>query len=472
MSAGKTDMPTPTALHDILQRQNYTLAPEVILLKAGPERHHFITVENGLITKVGPLDQYDGDYLALPGIAVIPGFIDAHTHVGQTFGKALIGGEPAQIWKRIWNPMEAALTVEGAYLSAKWMFLEAMRGGYTSLVNFTMNGSDLNAAVHRAAAETGIRLVSSSGADEYLNDDSGNRVIRSEADITTIIDRHIDDCKAFPSIVPSICSTSFFGNSLGGLKRLADLCRDRAIKLQIHSNEHFPEVHECVTRFGKRPIELLDQIGALGDHLLLHHATLVTDREIELLAESSTPISYNPVASMWKGNSVAPALAFSERGVNFGIGTDTTTADGFKTICAAETCQRLRYSMAVDDFSSGSAWTWTDAASSGSAKAAGIDGVTGQLAVGLAADFMLLDMIRPECLPSHDFEWELVRYYNRDQVISVIVAGKLTMWQGHAAGWDDEEFVAANLDLAEKISSVPTIHRVHGTSGKRRPKIN
>ena len=67
----------------------------------------------------------------------------------------------------------------------------------------------------------------------------------------------------------------------------------------------FPEIQDCVTRFGKRPIEFMADIGILGDHLLLHHATLVTDREIELLSASNTPVSYNPLASIWKGNAGA-----------------------------------------------------------------------------------------------------------------------------------------------------------------------
>ena len=445
----------------------YTLKPDVILTPDGPKTGYEITIDDGTITNVRPAQSRES--LALTGYAIVPGFIDAHTHAGQTFGKSLIGGEPAQIWKRIWNPMEATLTPDTAYISAKWMFLEAMRGGYTCLVNFSTNQRKLNAGVHQAAIETGIRLISSSAVDEHYTDQEGNKAVRTAMEITEMVEDHLSLCAESPLIVPSICSTSFHTNSEDALVRLSKTCIDKGIKLQIHSNEHFPEIQDCVTRFGKRPIEFMADIGILGEHLLLHHATLVTDREVELLATSNTPVSYNPLASIWKGNAVAPALAFQQRGVTFGIGSDTTSADGFKNLAAAEACQRITHCMPVDDFSSGAAWTWTNASSVGSAVAAGIDNVVGSLSPGLKADFLLVDMLRPECMPSHDFEWEFVRYYNRDQIDAVVISGEPVVFGGNAVNWDDQSFITENIELAHSVASAPGIIRVHGPSSDHRP---
>ena len=452
-----------------LKKPKFSLKPDVILSPGGPKTGYEITVEDRIITYVGPAQSSDS--LALTGYAIVPGFIDAHTHAGQTFGKSLIGGEPSQIWKRIWNPMEAALTPDTAYISAKWMFLEAMRGGYTCLVNFSTNQRDLNAAVHRASGETGIRLVSSSAVDEHYTDQEGKSAVRSASEIAEMVEDHLSLCDESPQIVPSICSTSFHTNSEDALIRLSQMCIDKGIKLQIHSNEHFPEIQDCVTRFGKRPIEFMADIGILGDHLLLHHATLVTDREIELLSTSTPPVSYNPRASIWKGNAVAPALAFQQRGVKFGIGSDTTSADGFKNLSAAEACQRITHCMPIDDFSAGAAWTWTSAASNGSAVAAGIDGSVGSLTSGLEADFLLVDMLRPECMPSHDFEWEFVRYYNRDQIDAVVISGEPAVFGGKAVNWDDESFINQNIGTAISVASAPEIIRVHGPSSDHRPSL-
>ena len=125
--------------------------------------------------------------------------------------------------------------------------------------------------------------------------------------------------------------------------------------------------------------------------------------------------------------------------------------------------------MPVDDFSAGAAWTWTNAASKGSAVAAGINHDTGSISEGLEADFLILDMVRPECLPSHDFEWELVRYYNRDQISAVVVSGELLMTEGSPVEWDEREFMKDALAVASKLTGAPGLTRVHGPSCNHRP---
>ncbi|MEM6617262.1 MAG: amidohydrolase family protein [Pseudomonadota bacterium] len=456
---------------DRLTASGAALAPDVLLTQNGVKRDWAIQFENTLITKIGPASEF-ANTTRLPGRAIVPGFVDAHTHVGQIFGKALIGGEPAQIWRRIWHPMERDMDEEQSYLSAKWAFWEALRGGFSKVVNYGLNGLEKNAGVHRAAIETGIRLVSACGLDEFSGDVGTGHGNKEWSEIEDVILAHIEQCEAADTIAPSVCCSSFMGNTPETLARLSGLCAEKGILLQIHSNEHFPEVHEAILRHGLRPTELLHKYDVLGPHVLLHHTTLVSEPEIEMIIESDTATSYNPLASVWKGNAVAPAMRFAQRGVRFGMGSDTTSADGFKNLMAAEACQRIEHGLPVADFSCGAAWTWVDAATSNGAAATGGAGDHGVLDVGYRADFLILDMMAPECLPSHDFEWELVRYYNRDQVDAVFVNGRLCMAEGKPVGWDTEELRQAALPVADKITSVPEIVRCHGASTHYRRASN
>ncbi|MEM9241044.1 MAG: amidohydrolase family protein, partial [Pseudomonadota bacterium] len=425
------------------------LAPDVLLTPHGARSDWAIQFDGTRITKVGHVSEFS-NATPLPGRAIVPGFVDAHTHVGQIFGKALIGGEPAQIWRRIWHPMERDMDEEQSYLSAKWAFWEALRGGFTKVVNYGLNGLEKNAGVHRAALETGIRLVSACGLDEFSGDVGTGHGNKSWSAIEDVILAHVDHCAGDEMISPSVCCSSFMGNTPDTLLRLSELCSQKGILLQIHANEHFPEVHEAILRHGMRPTELLHKHGVLGPHVLLHHTTLVSEPEIEMIVETDTATSYNPLASVWKGNAVAPALRFSQRGVRFGIGSDTTSADGFKNLFAAEACQRVEHGLPVADFSSGAAWTWVDAATSQGAAATGGADDHGSLSAGMAADFLVLDMMAPECLPSHDFEWELVRYYNRDQVDAVVVNGQLCMVDGKPVGWDADALRQQAMPIAQQ----------------------
>jgi cytosine/adenosine deaminase-related metal-dependent hydrolase len=470
-AAREAASPKGKKMIDISARE-YVLAPRLVLTPEGPQNDAVIVVREGKVSAVVPRAELDGaepsvramPVIDLPDMAVIPGFVDAHAHAGQTFGKALICGEPMQIWRRLWIPLENALTPERSYVSAKWIFLEALRGGFTTLVNFNRNDPACNEAVHHAARDTGIRLVS--GVAASTTSPGADAVIGW-------IEEHRRQCEAVAMIYPSLCF-GFYGDDLSGLSledlsRVGRYCRDEGILLQMHSNEHFPDVHDCITRFGKRPIELWSELGILNECTLLHHAALVSAREVALVAENGAAISYNPVASQWKGNAVAPALQYLQQGARVGLGTDNTRMDAFRNLDAAENCQRLAFGLPVLDFSCGEGWSWVDAGTRGSADAAGLGKVTGEIRPGLAADLLVLRMNVPEVVPSWDFEWELVRFYNRDQIEAVIVEGRLVMERGRSSLFDSSAFVGTYEELARDMMREADPTRAHATSSTLRP---
>src|SRR5699024_12020388 len=90
------------------------------------------------------------------------------------------------------------------------------------------------------------------------------------------------------------------------LAALPALAREAGGPFQTHLNEHIVAVERSLTSGGERPLERLARLGALGPETLAAHATLLTPREIRLLTDSGGAIAYNPVASSWKGNAVAP----------------------------------------------------------------------------------------------------------------------------------------------------------------------
>jgi cytosine/adenosine deaminase-related metal-dependent hydrolase len=457
---------------------SYALTPDLILTPEGVRRGAVLVVQDGRIAQI--VDA--GDYLsgvdqpapvALAGHAIVAGFIDAHTHLGQTFGKAFVFGEPSQIWQRIWGPIEASLTPDLVQVSATWMCLEALRGGFTTIVNFAMGDEERTAAVHVAAETTGVRLVSCAGASDLADYPNPTNVKPRLVTIDQALrraERHVDMCKGLKRVTASICCSGIQGATDALIVELAGFCARHGLVFQFHSNEHFPEVHGCILRYGLRPIELLASRGVLGRHVLLHHCTLVNEREIELLAESGTGVSYNPVASAWKGDGVAPAMSFVARGVRFGLGTDSTRSNALRLLDAAETCQRLTHGLPKLDFSCGAGWRWVDAATRGGADVAGLSDITGALAPGHAADFLVLDMQRPETLPSWDFEWELVRLYDREQIAAVFVDGRLCVQRGRAVGFDEDALIKGRLADAIAAVNASGALRLHGPSADRRAR--
>jgi 5-methylthioadenosine/S-adenosylhomocysteine deaminase len=206
----------------------------------------------------------------------------------------------------------------------------------------------------------------------------------------------------------------------------------------------------------------------LGPQVLIAHGTLVTPHELRILQDTDTAVAYNPVASQWKGNAVAPALQMAELGIRFGLGTDATRSDGFRLLDAAEYAQRLAFGLSIGDFSSGGGWTWLDHATGAGADAIGLGRVTGTIATGLAADCLLVDIDTPEFTPSWDLTWELVRFGNRDQIAAVIVDGKLRLWKGWPLDWDGRALMRQVATAARDTVARAPIKRVHPTAVQHR----
>ncbi|MGJ8617279.1 MAG: amidohydrolase family protein [Sulfitobacter sp.] len=468
-------------ISEITKSGHFALAPDLLLTADGPRSDHVLCVANGEIMYAGPHDAFVSQHpeievTTLSGRAIIPGFIDAHTHLGQAFGKAITGGEPAQIWRRIWVPMESSYDPETVYVSAKWMFLEALRGGFTTINNFAVLDQEKAAAIHRAANDVGVRLISSTGGALPVDGHEKTSAKAIENTIKSTLERaksHLSLCAEEHLITPSLCVPAVQAAPGELMRALSEFCAENDVLFQIHTNEHHVEVHWSVSEYGMRPLEYFERHGATGPHTLHHHCTLVTDDEMEVLRETKSGVSYNPVASAWKGDRVAPALGFASRGIRFGTGTDSTRSDALRLLESAESAQRFAYGMQLADFSCGAAWTWVDAATRGSADVSGLGDTTGVLKPGLRADFLILDCNQPEVTPSWDFEWELVRLYNRDQIEAVVIDGRTVMEHRQPVGWDAVSFLEQNKKRAHEVVQAAPIERRHGRSSiarKKRPE--
>ncbi|MDQ7972088.1 MAG: amidohydrolase family protein [Rhodocyclaceae bacterium] len=445
------------------------LAPEWLMRPEGAQRGWAAAVQGGRFAHVGPRDEvlaaYAGRALVeLPQQVLMPGLVDTHTHLTQAFGKSLAFGEPSEIFKRIWVPMEGVLDTHAAYLSAKLAAWESLRGGFTTVVDAGTRSEEGLAGVAQAARDTGIRCVLG-----LICNDAGNT--DGEAGVRHILDRAAGFLAEFehdPLVHPSLAISIPEAASDRMLHDVAALTREAGRRFQTHVNEHLAAVERSLVARGLRPIELLHAVGALNDSALLAHATLLTHREFGLLRDSGAAVAYNPVASAWKGNAVLDAGMLQLLGVPFGLGTDGTRADGLRLMDAAETAQRLTHGLANGDSSCGGGWTWLDHATHRGAEAAGLGALTGRIEAGFAADFLVLDLDTPEFLPSWDLSWELVRFGNRDQIRAVFVNGALRLWQGWPVDWDARALMREVAEVARRDVARAPLQRVHATADAHR----
>lgn len=448
---------------DLLLRPGHVLTPE------GARAGMAVIVRSGMFHRVDAAEAVVGDHpdlapVDLPNHLLMPGFIDTHTHLTQSFGKALVFGEPSEIFRRIWVPLEGSLDEKMVYLSAKLAALECLRGGFTTAVDAGTRSEGHVGALVQAAREVGLRSV----VGFICNDLGGAAQIPEPCVILRRAEEHLQAYRKDPLVHPSLAISIPEAASDAMLQSVSQMAGTAGAVFQTHVNEHLVAVERSLVATGRRPIERLAEIGVLGPHVLLAHSTLVTPHELNLLCETGSAVAYNPVASLWKGNAIAAALQMAALGIRFGLGTDGTRADGFRLMDAAEGLQRAGFGLATGDSSCGGGWLWLDRATSGAASAAGLAGVTGSIVAGLAADFLLVDLNRPEFTPSHDLMWELVRYGNRDQIDAVFINGRLRLWQGWPVDWDAQAFLAEVRAAASAAVAAAPIQRVHPLSEAHR----
>lgn len=453
-----------TLTTQLLGRDEILLAPELTLLPDGMRREYAVHVKGGVFADVGPRAEVVArhplqDCHELPGQVLMPGFVDSHHHLTQAFGKALVFGEPSEIFRRVWVPMEQQLDDENAYLATKLSALEWLRGGFTTVADAGTRAQIELTAVASAAQDAGLRCVLAAVQNDLTGD---------PGPVTARANQHLERWSAYPLVHPSLAVSIPEAASPEVLGALHALSLDAGCTLQIHVNEHLVAVERSLEATGLRPLEFLDRAGALGPALLAAHATLITPYELQRLADTGAAVSYNPVASAWKGNAVAPATAMAAMGIRFGIGTDGTRGDAFRLVDAAETAQRLTVGIATGDSSVGGGWTWLDHATAGSADAVGLGARVGRIAPGYAADYLIVDVTGPEFVPSHDPTWEFVRLANRDQIVAVVVAGVPRMWRGNPVGWDARTLLEDAGRAAEKLLADTAIQVIHPTADEHR----
>lgn len=459
---------TATLTPDCFADGAFVLEPEAVLLPGGVASGHAVLVEAGRFTDIGARAELAARYpehrrIDLPGTLLMPGFIDAHHHLTQAFGKALAFGEPSEIFRRIWVPLEGVLEDDVIHLAARLAALEALRGGFTTVVDAGTRAEGGLEPLADAISEVGLRCVLG-----LICNDRGGGPQRQPQDILARAEKYLQSWPADGLIHPSLAISIPEVASDEMLHRISAMCREASAIFQTHANEHLASVERSLVARGQRPIEHLHAVGALGPQALLAHATLVTPRELGILRDTGTAVAYNPVASAWKGNAIAPAELMHEMGIRFGIGSDGTRSDAFRMIDAAETAQRLAFGVAVGDFSTGGGWPWLHHATGGGADAIGLGGRTGEIAIGKAADFLLIDLEVPEFYPSRDLVWELVRLGNRDQITGVFVAGKLRLWRGWPIDWDARALMRTVAERAGRAIEKADIIKIHPVSAVHR----
>lgn len=403
-------------------------------------QHYAVAVHDSRIIDVLPSMEAEKRYtpqkiVALPQHALLPGFINAHTHSPMSLLKGLADDLPLMDWlqNHIWPAEARWADAEFVYDGTQLAIAEMIRSGTTCFNDMYF----FPEATAKAADEAGIRACIGlividfptawgSGPEEYLKKGLAlHDALESKPLLTTALAPH----------APYTVSDE-------PLKQLLHLACELAIPVHMHVHETAFEVHQAQEQHGTRPLERLQKLGLLDKHFLAVHMTQLTDNEIDMLAKRGTHVIHCPESNLKLASGFCPTAKLIEAGINVALGTDGNASNNDLDMLGEIRTAALIGKAIAQDASALSATEALRMATINGAKALGLEKITGSLEIGKAADMIAVDLSVLETRPLYDPVSHLVYCANRNQINHVWVAGKPLLEERRLTTLDETALLA------------------------------
>ncbi len=410
---------------------------------------HSIAVRDGRIVAILPTAEALQRFSArahrrLPGHALVPGLVNAHTHAAMTLMRGYADDVPLMTWlnEHIWP-------AEGRYVSREFVYdggllgmAEMLRGGVTCINDMYL----FPEATARAAIKIGMRAV------------IGMPVIDFPSSYAQTFDEYIDkglelhdEFQNHPLISTAFAPHGPHTVSTEGLERVRTLSDELELAVHIHVHETADEVEQVMQTHGVRPFDVLDRVGLISPSLIAVHMTQLTDAEIARLAEAGSHVVHCPESNLKLASGFCPTEKLRKAGVNLAIGTDGAASNNDLDMFGEMRTAALLAKGVAQDAAAMPAAAALEAATLGGARALGLSELIGSLVVGKYADITAVDLSGLESEPVYNPVSQLVYAGNRSQVSDVWVAGRHLVKDGKLTALDSETVLTKAREWRAKL---------------------
>ena len=386
-------------------------------------------------------------------MAVMPGMVNAHTHLFQTFIRGLADDKPLLEWlaAAIW-PVAKALREEEAYLAAMVGLVENIRSGSTSVNDHhyihTEPGND--DAVFRAAEESGVRFMMARGwADMNYHEafmETEGYIVKEMTRLREVWHgKHDNRLRLqFGPLIPWGCSDQT-------MRRTFELAKAWGMGTHIHVAESRAEVEIDLDKRGLRHIEWMDSLGVLDSSVQLVHSVWLNDEELQMIARNGAVVVHCPVANMYLASGVARIPEMCRLGITVALGTDGPGSNNSQDMMEVLKTTALLHKVDTLDamilLPEDVLWM----VCRGGSGSFGLPDQIGSLEVGKKADIVLVDLNTPFAMPVHRVPSALVYNINAREVDTVIVNGEVLMRNKEILFVDEEALLAEAREACARL---------------------
>ena len=385
------------------------------------------------------------------GKVLMPGLINAHTHVPMTLLRGLADDLRLDVWL-----MGYMMPVEREFVSPEFVRLgtllacaEQIRSGITTFNDMYYFEED----VAQAAADAGMRAVCGQTVMKFPAPDAA-----SFEDSLQMAREFIQKWKDHPLIVPAVAPHAPYTCTAEILRATADLAREFDVPLHTHLSETAFEVENMRNENGMPVIPYVKKQGILDAKLIAAHCVHVDVGEIRSLHNAGAGVSHNPSSNLKLASGFAPVMKMLETGVNVGIGTDGPASNNDLDMFEEVRLAAFIAKAVTNDPTSLPAPQALLMATRLGAQALHIGHLTGSLEAGKRADLILVDVSPVHNAPSFkraaDNAYAQIVYASKSTDVSdVMVNGKWLMRDRKLLTLNEEELLARANEIARKIDA-------------------
>ena len=379
------------------------------------------------------------------GCAVMPGMVNGHTHLFQTFFRGLADDKPLLDWlaECIW-PAAVHLDATAAGLAATIGLIENLRSGATSVIDHQYIHADagIDDAVCAAADQVGARFLLARGWSDR------NYEPRLMESLDVVLDR-----------ARSVCDR-WHGHDGGRIRvELAPLipwgCSDEAMRatvaesrswgsgMHIHCAETADEVAMSLDERGLRHVAWLDSLGLLGADVQLAHSVWLDDDELDLVAARGAKVVHCPVSNMYLASGIPRIVEMRERGITVALASDGPGSNNRQDMFEVMKSTALLQKVSRLDAMALQPEDVLHMACRGGAEAFGLGDEIGAVEAGRAADLVVVDLSSVFVAPVHRVPSALVYNATPADVRWVVVDGRIVIDDGVITTVDEQSTQAA-----------------------------
>ncbi|MAA73780.1 MAG: N-ethylammeline chlorohydrolase [Salinisphaeraceae bacterium] len=411
---------------------------------------HALVIQDGRIADILPAAKARQRWTTehpvdLPGHALIPGLVNAHTHAAMNLMRGLADDLPLMIWlqEHIWpaetEHMSSQFVIDGVGLSAA----EMIRGGTTCFndMYFFPDATAQTAAAAGMRCSVGMIVLDfptvwAGNAHEYI--DKG----------LAIRDRYRDH----PLIDTMFAPHAPYTVSDEPLRKLRMLADEMDLRVHMHVHETAFEVDTAVKDSGRRPLARLQELGLVNPNLLAVHMTQLDEAEIALCAEHGVSVIHCPESNMKLASGICPTAALLAAGVNVALGTDGAASNNDVDMFGEMRSAALLGKVGSGDAAALPAAAVLQMATLNGARALGLEDDIGSLETGKSADLCAINLDTPETRPVYDPISQIVYAAGREQVTDVWVAGKQLMASRQLKTLDSDRLARTAEDWRTRLA--------------------